>query len=438
MSIEIKVPELPESVADAVVASWYKQVGEKINADEVLVDLETDKVILEVPTLKQGVVQEILFSVGDTVTAGQLLAIIDESAINESAAEEPTVDESSADSSENDETVSNSAGAEQEAPRTVAAKKTNGADAGAKVAAMSPSVRKLATENDIDVTQIKGTGKNGRILRQDVEGYLSVIKAEEDARAKTERMTKASSETVPVRGDRLSSERLERRVPMTRLRARIAERLLQSQQQSAILTTFNEVNMKPVMELRSRYKVEFEKKHSVRLGFMSLFVQACVEALKRFPEINASIDGNDIIYHGYYDIGVAVSGPNGLVVPILRDADMMSIADVERTIVDYADKAMNNKLSIEDITGGTFTLSNGGVFGSMLSTPIINPPQSAILGMHNITERAMVIDGEVKVLPMMYLALSYDHRLIDGKSAVQFLVTVKQLLEDPSRLLLGV
>jgi 2-oxoglutarate dehydrogenase E2 component (dihydrolipoamide succinyltransferase) len=406
MSIEIKVPVLPESVADAVIANWYKQVGEPINADEVLLDLETDKVILEVPAIKQGMVKEILFSVGDTVTAGQLLAVIDDS-----SAAVASID-ASADGSIVDKDVVK------------------------EVAAMSPSVRKMVAENAVDEAQLVGSGKNGRILKKDVEQYLSdraQAKADDDSAALTQD-TEPKTEVKEV----VTGERLERRVPMTRLRARIAERLVQSQSEAAILTTFNEVNMKPVMELRTRYKEAFEKKFGVRLGFMSFFVQASVEALKRFPEINASIDGNDIVYHGYYDIGVAVSGPNGLVVPIVRDADILTIAEIEQSIINYANKAMASSLSLEDITGGTFTISNGGVFGSMLSTPILNPPQSAILGMHNITERAMVVDGEVKVLPMMYLALSYDHRLVDGKSAVQFLVTIKQLLEDPSRLLLGV
>jgi 2-oxoglutarate dehydrogenase E2 component (dihydrolipoamide succinyltransferase) len=408
MSIEIKVPELPESVADAVIANWYKQVGEPIGVDEVLVDLETDKVILEVPVIKQGVVKEILFSVGDTVTAGQLLAVIDESAQAELSSPDQSVEK-----------------VEAEKKNQPATKKVAGA--------MSPSVRKLVVLNAIDETQLQGSGKNGRILKQDVEKYLAQSAVRESKAVSTQQDTSA------VGGQQnISSERLERRVPMTRLRSRIAERLVQSQQQAAILTTFNEVNMKPVMDLRARYKDAFEKKFAVRLGFMSFFVQASVEALKRFPEINASIDGNDIVYHGYYDVGVAVSGPNGLVVPVIRDADIQSISEIEQSIINYANKAMENSLSIEDITGGTFTISNGGVFGSMLSTPIINPPQSAILGMHNITERAMVVDGEIKALPMMYLALSYDHRLVDGKSAVQFLVTIKQLLEDPSRMLLGV
>jgi 2-oxoglutarate dehydrogenase E2 component (dihydrolipoamide succinyltransferase) len=416
MSIEIKVPALPESVADAVIASWYKQVGDSIDADEVLVDLETDKVILEVPSIKRGVVKELLFSVGDTVVAGQLLAVIDDEA---AATAKP-------ESSDSEDSKGQLQSPDDSAP-------------------MSPSVRKLIAKHSIDVSQITGSGKNGRIIKQDIEDYLAEKTGVESHKAaakagEQEGIAEHKPETRPLMTDQhdVAGERLERRVPMTRLRARIAERLIQSQQQAAILTTFNEVNMKPVMDLRARYKDAFEKKFGVRLGFMSFFVQASVEALKRFPEINASIDGNDIVYHGFYDVGVAVSGPNGLVVPIIRDADIQSISDIEKSIINFADKAKENSLTIDDITGGTFTISNGGVFGSMLSTPIINPPQSAILGMHNISERAMVVDGEVTVLPMMYLALSYDHRLIDGKSAVQFLVTIKQLLEDPSRMLLGV
>ena len=413
MSIEIKVPELPESIADAVIANWYKQVGESIGVDEVLVDLETDKVILEVPVVKPGVVKQILFSVGDTVTAGQLLAVIDEAAQTERSTSSQAV-----------------AKAAMEESNKPAARKM--------AAAMSPSVRKLVVQHAIDESLLQGTGKNGRILKQDVEKYLTQSTVDDAPVRAREAVPGQQHRSIVDSQQALSGERLERRVPMTRLRSRIAERLVQSQQQAAILTTFNEVNMKPVMVLRARYKDAFEKKFAVRLGYMSFFIQASVEALKRFPEINASIDGNDIVYHGYYDIGVAVSGPNGLVVPIVRDADIQSLAEIEQSIVNYANKAMENSLSIDDITGGTFTISNGGVFGSMLSTPIINPPQSAILGMHNITERAMVVDGEITVLPMMYLALSYDHRLVDGKSAVQFLVTIKQLLEDPSRLLLGV
>ncbi len=415
MNVKIKVPELPESIADATVANWYKKIGDVIAADEVLVDLETDKVILEVPAVKAGVIKEILFVVGDSVTSGQLLAVIEETSAkvpNRSASEYSISEKSS-------------------------------------VAAMSPSVRKLIAEHSIDETQLTGTGKSGRILKQDIESYLENNTSAQVGEAKgvnddssspsaSSSQKEQAQQPLKIFSSSGSAERLERRVPMTRLRARIAERLVQSQQEAAILTTFNEVNMKPVMELRSRYKDAFEKKFGVRLGFMSFFVQASVEALKRFPEINASIDGTDVVYHGYYDVGVAVSGPNGLVVPILRDADIQTISEIEQSIIHYANKAKENSLKIEDITGGTFTISNGGVFGSMLSTPILNPPQSAILGMHNISERAMVVDGEIKALPMMYLALSYDHRLVDGKSAVQFLVTIKDLLEDPSRMLLGV
>jgi 2-oxoglutarate dehydrogenase E2 component (dihydrolipoamide succinyltransferase) len=345
-----------------------------------------------------------LFSVGDTVTAGQVLAVIDNSATVVSSGSEA-----------DNISVSDS-------------------KIGKKVSVMSTSVRKMVAENEIDDNQLIGSGKNGRIIKKDVENYLSTKGQSGTASISVEQNPVKAVAVKQVGQD----ERLERRVPMTRLRSRIAERLVQSQHEAAILTTFNEVNMKPVMSLRSRYKEAFEKRFGVRLGFMSFFVQSCVEALKRFPEINASIDGGDIVYHGFYDVGVAVSGPNGLVVPIIRDADALSIAEIEQSILTYAEKAKSNSLSIEDITGGTFTISNGGVFGSMLSTPILNPPQSAILGMHTITERAMVVNGEVVVLPMMYLALSYDHRLVDGKSAVQFLVTIKQLLEDPSRLLLGI
>jgi 2-oxoglutarate dehydrogenase E2 component (dihydrolipoamide succinyltransferase) len=359
--------------------------------------------------------------VGDTVTAGQVLAVIDETA-NVTATDSAP----GAGPSEGASAAVQDAATPEQGQNTLP-------ETGQAVPAMSPSVRKLVTLHAIDPALIQGTGKNGRILKQDVEKYLAedAVREKKTGPAEPEEITGSAQRNI-------SGERLERRVPMTRLRARIAERLVQSQQQAAILATFNEVNMKPVMDIRARYKADFEKKYGVRLGFMSFFVQACVEALKRFPEINASIDGNDIVYHGYYDIGVAVSGPNGLVVPILRDADILGIAEIEQSIINFAGKARDNSLGIEDITGGTFTISNGGVFGSMLSTPIINPPQSAILGMHNIVERPMAVDGEIKILPMMYLALSYDHRLVDGKSAVQFLVTIKQLLEDPSRILLGV
>lgn len=417
MSIEIKVPELPESIADALVAGWYKSVGDKVSQDEVLVDLETDKVVLEVPAISSGVVSAINFKQGDTVTAGEVLAVIEETASDEAGGVKHDAEVSAASSEVQKHEQANEL-------------KLN------KAAAMSPSVRRLMAENNIQAEDVVGSGKNGRILKQDVEIVIQKKNSEKKSGAYSSQLATGVPQKTAM-PDTVVGERLERRVPMTRLRSRIAERLVQAQHNAAILTTFNEVNMQPVMDIRSRYKNAFLKKFDVKLGFMSFFVQACVEALKRFPEINASVDGNDIVYHGFYDVGVAVSGPNGLVVPVLHDADMKSLAQIEQNIVEFGERARNNSLTIEEITGGTFTISNGGVFGSMLSTPILNPPQSAILGMHNIQQRAMVVDGEIVALPVMYVALSYDHRLIDGKSAVQFLVTVKQLLEDPSRMLLG-
>lgn len=422
MSVEIKVPVLPESITDALVASWYKKPGDVVQQDETLVDLETDKVILEVPALKSGVLKEILFDSGATVTANQVLAIIDDTA--DVATLKPV-------------------------------KKSESAEAGSKVSAkepgnnnaqsISPSARKLIAEHGIGVDTVEGSGKGGRVLKQDV------IEAVDKSPAHDNTKNESDDQSAPVAENRSaaaevketiveqpdSGQRIEKRVPMTRLRARIAERLVQAQSNAAILTTFNEVNMKPLMDLRARYKEKFEKTYGVRLGYMSLFVKAVVEALKQSPVVNASVDGNDVVYHGYFDIGIAVSGPNGLVVPIVRDADQMSVAEIEQAIVDFATRAKNNSLNIEDLTGGTFTITNGGVFGSMLSTPILNPPQSAILGMHNIKERAMVVDGNIVALPMMYLALSYDHRLIDGREAVQFLVKIRDLLEDPTRMILG-
>lgn len=426
MSIEIKVPVLPESVADAVIASWYKKPGDTVKRDEVLVDLETDKVILEVPSMIDGVVSEILFQEGETVVAEQVLAIVQKS-------------DGSTDTVKTTEMESAGERATHLAELS-------------REPSISPSARKLMLENKLQLSDVKGSGKAGRVLKEDVLLAMENAKqpkpsAKESPKQET---TVAPVQSIrsedPVRYDvsaRGSAEintdsRLEKRVPMTRLRARVAERLLQAQQNAAILTTFNEVNLKPIMELRSRYKEKFEKEFGVKLGFMSFFVKAAVEALKKSPAVNASIDGNDIVYHGFFDIGVAVSGSNGLVVPILRDADLMSIAEIEQNILKLATRARDNSLTIEEITGGTFTISNGGVFGSMLSTPILNPPQSAILGMHTIKDRAMVVDGEVVVLPMMYLALSYDHRIIDGREAVQFLVTIRDALEDPSRMLLGI
>jgi 2-oxoglutarate dehydrogenase E2 component (dihydrolipoamide succinyltransferase) len=429
MSVEIKVPELPESVADALVASWYKKPGDVVHQDETLVDLETDKVILEVPALKSGVLKEIRFATGDTVTANQVLAIIDETA----AADSPAVVKSS-------ESRSDLA--------TSPVKADHGHN---DTPAISPSARRMIAERGIGINQVKGSGKGGRVLKQDVvdavdnkplPGASDMRDDSPAAPAATPPQAQTAARSVaepqakkPSAND--SGQRIEKRVAMTRLRARIAERLVQAQSNAAILTTFNEVNMKPLMELRARYKDKFEKTFGVRLGYMSLFVKAVVEALKQSPVVNASVDGNDIVYHGYFDIGIAVSGPNGLVVPILRDADQMSVAEIEQAIADFASRAKNNTLNIEDLTGGTFTITNGGVFGSMLSTPILNPPQSAILGMHNIKERAMVVDGNVVALPMMYLALSYDHRLVDGREAVLFLVAVRDLLEDPARMILG-
>ena len=391
MTIEIKAPTLTESVPDGTIATWYKQVGDSVTRDELLVDIETDKVVIEVVSPTDGVLQEILKGTGDTIVSNQAIGTV---AAGEVTAAAPTA----------------APAAESVAAPTVSASATS--------APASPAAKKMIAENNVDAAAIAGTGKAGRITKEDVASALT------------------APATAPMA---VSNGRLEERVPMSRLRAKVAERLLHASQSTAMLTTFNEVNMAPVMEIRNRYKQEFEKAHDgVRLGFMSFFVRACTEALKRYPAVNASLDGADIVYHGYQDIGVAVSSPRGLVVPVLRNSDNMSLAHIEKGIRDFGEKARDGKLAIEDMTGGTFTISNGGVFGSLLSTPILNPPQTAILGMHKIQERPMAVNGEVVVLPMMYLALSYDHRMIDGKEAVQFLVTVKDLLEDPTRLLLEI
>ncbi|MDC1232395.1 2-oxoglutarate dehydrogenase complex dihydrolipoyllysine-residue succinyltransferase [Gammaproteobacteria bacterium] len=391
MTIEIKAPTLPESVPDGTIATWYKQVGDSVTRDELLVDIETDKVVIEVVSPTDGILQEILKETGDTIVSNQAIGTV---AAGEVTAAAPTA----------------APAAESVAAPTVSASATS--------APASPAAKKMIAENNVDAAAIAGTGKAGRITKEDVASALT------------------APATAPMA---VSNGRLEERVPMSRLRAKVAERLLHASQSTAMLTTFNEVNMAPVMEIRNRYKQEFEKAHDgVRLGFMSFFVRACTEALKRYPAVNASLDGADIVYHGYQDIGVAVSSPRGLVVPVLRNSDNMSLAHIEKGIRDFGEKARDGKLAIEDMTGGTFTISNGGVFGSLLSTPILNPPQTAILGMHKIQERPMAVNGEVVVLPMMYLALSYDHRMIDGKEAVQFLVTVKDLLEDPTRLLLEI
>ena len=397
MIIEITVPPLPESVTEATLMSWHKKVGDYVNRDENLIDLETDKVVLELPAQQAGVIVEIIEQDGATVTAGQLLAKIDTEA---KAAE--------------------AAPAAAQAPATEPAGHV--AAAGAQVGVAMPAAAKLAAEKGVDVSGVQGSGRDGRVLKEDVAAMP----------AAAPKAAAAPAVAVPL------GDRVEQRVPMSRLRQRVAERLLQSQSQNAILTTFNEVNMKPIMDLRAKYKEKFEKQYGVKLGFMSFFVKAAVAALKKFPAVNASIDGNDIVYHGYFDIGIAVGSPRGLVVPILRNVDQMSIADIELAIVDYANKAKSGKIAIEDLTGGTFSITNGGTFGSMMSTPIINPPQSAILGMHATKERAVVENGQVVVRPMMYLALSYDHRIIDGREAVLTLVTIKEALEDPARLILEI
>lgn len=409
MSIEVKVPTLPESVADATVVAWRKKVGDSVKRDESLVDLETDKVVLEVPSPTDGVVQQIHQQEGAVVSANQLLASIEAVSGEESLAKAPVKEEAPA-ASDNDERI------------------------------ITPSAKKMIAEEQLSENEITGSGKDGRVLKEDVIAYMQSQSAKQQAQSKDAPKTIAES---PARGDSdiaevAAGERIEKRVPMTRLRARIAERLMDAQHNAAILTTFNEVNMQPVMDLRSRYQDLFIKKYDVKLGFMSFFVKASIEALKRFPAVNASIDGNDIVYHGFFDIGVAIASPRGLVVPVLRNADQMNLADIEKGIAEFSNRAKNNQLAIEDMTGGTFSLTNGGVFGSMLSTPIINPPQSGILGMHKIQQRAVVENGEIVARPMMYLALSYDHRIIDGAEAVQFLVTIKDVLEDPARILVGV
>ena len=391
MIIDVKVPMLSESVSEGTLLEWKKKVGEAVARDEILIDIETDKVVLEVPSPQAGVLVEIIAQNGETVAAEQVLARIDTAATASTSAEPP---------------------AASPAPEA--------APAAAQTNAAMPAAAKLAAETGVDVNALQGSGRDGRVLKEDVQ----------NAAAKPAAAPAAAPAPVPA------GARPEQRVPMSRLRARVAERLLASQQENAILTTFNEVNMKPIMDLRAKYKEKFEKEHGTKLGFMSFFVKAAVAALKKYPVVNASVDGNDIVYHGYFDIGIAIGSPRGLVVPILRDADQMSIADIEQAIVDYAKKAKDGKIALEDLTGGTFSITNGGTFGSMMSTPIINPPQSAILGMHATKERAVVENGQVVVRPMMYLALSYDHRIIDGREAVLTLVAIKDALEDPARLLL--
>ena len=415
MSIEVLVPNLPESVSDATLVSWHKKVGDFVKKNEALIDLETDKVVLEVTAQESGVLSQILKENGAIVTAGEVLAILNTKSAEETAPIEPVTP-----------THANKVN-DDEMP-------------------LSPSVRRLIHENGLNPVDISGTGKSGRLTKADIIEHLNkssttdtlVIKNESTAVPDKLATIVTDSIAPSIASTTGSSIRPEQRVAMTRLRAKVAERLLQAQQNAAMLTTFNEVNMQNVIDLRNQYKDRFEKKHGVKLGFMSFFVKASIEALKHFPTINASIDGSDIIYHGYYDLGIAVSTPRGLIVPVLHDADQLDFAGIEKSIASYGEKARAGTLSYDDLKGGTFTITNGGVFGSMLSTPILNPPQCAILGMHAIKERAVVENGQVVIRPIMYLALSYDHRLVDGREAVQFLVTIKECLESPAHLLLNI
>ncbi len=401
MTIEIKAPTFPESVPDGSIATWHKQPGEAVSRDELIVDIETDKVVLEVVAPADGVISEIVKGEGETILSNEVIAKFEAGAAGEAA------------------------------PAAAPAEEAASAET---VAAASPSARKLANEKGVDLSAVAGTGKDGRITKEDVVNAPVGAAPAPAAAPVAAPAAKVTTTEIP---SSLSGERVEKRVPMTRMRKRIAERLMETSQGTAMLTTFNEVNMAPVMELRKKYKEQFEKSHNgTRLGFMGFFMKAAVEALRRFPAVNASIDGNDIVYHGYQDISVAVSTDKGLVVPVIRNAEHLSLASIENTIKDYGMRAQAGKLTIEEMTGGTFSISNGGGFGSLMSTPIINPPQTAILGMHAIKERPMAVNGEVKILPMMYLALSYDHRLIDGKDAVQFLVAIKDMIEDPARILL--
>jgi 2-oxoglutarate dehydrogenase E2 component (dihydrolipoamide succinyltransferase) len=420
MTIEVRVPQLPESVADATLVSWHKKPGDSVVRDENLVDLETDKVVLEVPAPTAGVLKEIRLGDGTTVTSGQVLAIIEEGAAAVPGASAPAIlAASSGATAAAKDTVAKGAVAKDGAKPDAVKQDT----AGGK---LSPAAKRVAEENKVDPKTVAGSGRDGRVSKSDVVNYLTT----KDAAAK------APAQFVPAPSARTA--RAEQRVPMTRLRARIAERMVQAQATQALLTSFNEVDLQAVNELRARYKDPFEKQYGVKLGFMSFFAKACVEALKKFPAVNASVDGSDIVYHEYFDIGVAVSTDRGLIVPVLRDADQLSFADIEKSIGNFAARARAGSITIEELTGGTFTITNGGVFGSLLSTPIVNSPQSAILGMHKIQDRPVVIDGLVVVRPMMYIALTYDHRIIDGREAVQFLVTVKQCLEDPARMVLHI
>jgi len=423
MTIEVRVPQLPESVADATLVSWHKQPGEAVARDENLVDLETDKVVLEVPAPMAGVITEIKQKDGTTVTSGQLLALIEEAA-SVPGASAPAV-------------MAAADGAAAPAQDAVRAAASSSSEAGGK---LSPAAKRVAEENKLDPKSLVGSGRDGRVSKSDVVNYLAAKDAPGTAKppAALSPAPAAVPAAPPAPKPSLRGTRAEQRVPMTRLRARIAERMVQAQATQALLTSFNEVDLHLVNELRGRYKEAFEKQHGVKLGFMSFFTKACVEALRKFPAVNASVENNDIVYHDYFDIGVAVSTDRGLIVPVLRDADQASFAEIEKSIGNFAARARAGSITMEELTGGTFTITNGGVFGSLLSTPIVNSPQSAILGMHKIQDRPVAVDGQVVVRPMMYIALTYDHRIIDGREAVQFLVTVKQCLEDPARMVLGI
>jgi 2-oxoglutarate dehydrogenase E2 component (dihydrolipoamide succinyltransferase) len=456
MTTEIKVPQLPESVADATLVAWHKQPGDTVSRDENLADLETDKVVLEVPAPMNGVIKEIRIQSGTTVTSGQVLAVIDEAGAATGSAK------ATAGSAQATGAASAGAGAAKAASTASAARDSDGG--GKDADKLSPSVRRLVEENNLNPGAIPGSGKDGRLTKSDVVDFLGKQPADGGTSAagataagtggssgatggsssatggSAAAKSGAPSGRAPTAGAKPSAPgaRNEQRVPMTRLRQRVAQRLVEAQSTQALLTSFNEVDLTAVNELRARYKDRFEKEHGVKLGFMSFFVKASIEALKKFPVVNASVDGTDILYHEYYDIGVAVSTDRGLMVPIVRDADVKSFADIEKEIAQYAKKAREGTIAIEDLTGGTFTITNGGVFGSLLSTPIVNAPQSAILGMHKTQERPMVVNGQIAIRPMMYLAVTYDHRIIDGREAVQFLVAIKEGLEDPGRMLLGI
>jgi 2-oxoglutarate dehydrogenase E2 component (dihydrolipoamide succinyltransferase) len=441
VSVEIKVPQLPESVSDATLVTWHRRAGDAVKRDENLVDLETDKVVLEVPAPNDGILKEIRISDGATVTSGQVLAVLEP---GDAPAASPQADAPPVQPADAGQDSGSASGASAGGPSAPAAAAPSAVPQGRETAAradseghqkMGPAVRKLIEEHDLDPAVLAGSGRDGRVSKADVLDYLAT---QRDTGIDLEGETAPEPTTAGRAAPQLTGSRNEQRVPMTRLRARIAERLVQAQQTAAMLTTFNEVDMSEVMALRKRYQEQFQKRYDIKLGFMSFFIRAAIEALREYPLLNASVDGTDIVYHEFFDIGVAVSTDRGLLVPVLRDAHNMSFAAIEKTIAGFGERARAGSIGLEDLTGGTFTITNGGIFGSMMSTPILNPPQSGILGMHAIQQRPMVVDGKIEARPMMYLALSYDHRIVDGRDAVQFLVHIKQQLEDPARLILQV